>query len=118
MQNRDSGTQGSRVEALACAGLAMVVRLAYAAYSHISYDDAHISLRYAMNLAAGHGLVFNPGERVFGASTPLYVLLLALFTRLGLPPMPLLAGPAPLAWGKALSILADGTTVFLWHRLL
>ena len=27
----------------------------------------------------GAGLVYNPGERVFGASTPLYVLLLALF---------------------------------------
>ena len=27
------------------------------------YDDAYTSYRYAANLVAGHGLVFNPGER-------------------------------------------------------
>ncbi|MEA2604933.1 MAG: arabinofuranosyltransferase [Acidobacteriota bacterium] len=39
-------------------------------------DDAYISYRYALNLASGHGLVFNPGERVEGFSNLLYVLLL------------------------------------------
>jgi arabinofuranosyltransferase len=39
-------------------------------------DDAYISYRYARNLARGHGLVFNPGERVEGYSDFLYVLLL------------------------------------------
>jgi hypothetical protein len=92
-------------------------RLAYATYSHIGYDDAHISLRYAVNLAAGHGLVYNPGERVFGASAPLYVLLLAAFARTGLA-MPLLAGPAPLAWGKVLCIAADTATAWMWYGLL
>ena len=29
-------------------------------------DDSFISFRYARNLAFGHGLVFNPGERVEG----------------------------------------------------
>ena len=29
-------------------------------------DDAFISFRYAANWAAGHGLVWNPGERVEG----------------------------------------------------
>jgi len=29
-------------------------------------DDAFISFRYAHNLVQGHGLVFNPGERVEG----------------------------------------------------
>jgi hypothetical protein len=38
-------------------------------------DDAYISYRYARNLARGHGLVFNPGERVEGYSNILYVLL-------------------------------------------
>ena len=41
-------------------------------------DDAFISFRYARNLVAGHGLVFNPGERVEGYTNLLYVLLLAL----------------------------------------
>jgi hypothetical protein len=40
-------------------------------------DDAFISFRYAQNLVAGHGLVFNPGERVEGYTNLLYVLLMA-----------------------------------------
>ena len=39
-------------------------------------DDAYISYHYAENLAAGKGLVFNPGERVEGYSNLLYVLLM------------------------------------------
>jgi arabinofuranosyltransferase len=41
-------------------------------------DDAYISLRYARNLATGHGLVWNPGERVEGYTNFLWVLVLAL----------------------------------------
>ena len=48
-------------------------------------DDAYISYRYAQNLARGHGLVFNPGERVEGYSNLLYVLLLAPFCRVAGP---------------------------------
>ena len=39
-------------------------------------DDAFISYRYARNLEAGKGLVFNPGERVEAYSNFLYVLLM------------------------------------------
>jgi arabinofuranosyltransferase len=39
-------------------------------------DDAFISYRYAENLINGHGIVFNPGERVEGYSNFLYVLLM------------------------------------------
>lgn len=46
-------------------------------------DDAYISFRYAENLAEGHGLVFNPGERVEGYSTTTLVLLLALIHLFG-----------------------------------
>jgi arabinofuranosyltransferase len=48
-------------------------------------DDAYISYRYAQNLARGHGLVFNPGERVEGYSNLLYVLLLAPLSRVAGP---------------------------------
>src|SRR5215210_8827197 len=48
-------------------------------------DDAFISYRYALNLIAGHGLVFNPGERVEGYTNLLYVLLMV--------PLAWLAGP-------------------------
>lgn len=40
-------------------------------------DDAYIIFRYAQNLLAGNGLVFNPGEPVFGMTTPLFGGVLA-----------------------------------------
>ena len=46
-------------------------------------DDAYITFRYAANLAAGHGLVFNPGEAVLGTTTPLLAGLLGVLRLLG-----------------------------------
>ena len=66
-------------------------------------DDAFIAFRYARNWAQGHGLVFNPGfERVEGYTNFLWVALLALGERLGVPPE---------AAANPLSVLA---TVGLW----
>jgi len=48
-------------------------------------DDAFISFRYAEHLAAGRGLVFNPGEYVQGFTNPLLTLMLAALVKLGLP---------------------------------
>ncbi len=48
-------------------------------------DDAFISFRYARHLVEGHGLVFNPGERVEGYTNFAWVLLMAAFLRAGLP---------------------------------
>lgn len=46
----------------------------------VLFDDAMISMRYAKNLAAGHGLVWNPGEApVEGYTNPLWVLWMAFF---------------------------------------
>jgi hypothetical protein len=44
-------------------------------------DDVFITYRYAQNLAAGQGFVFNPGERVFGVTEPAVGLLLACAAR-------------------------------------
>jgi arabinofuranosyltransferase len=44
----------------------------------VLHDDFMISERYARNLAQGHGLVFNPGERVEGFSNPLTTLGICL----------------------------------------
>jgi arabinofuranosyltransferase len=68
-------------------------------------DDAYITFRYARNLLAGHGIVYNPGEWVFGASTPGFMLLLAaLGLALGGP-----SAPFPeIAW--LLAALIDGIT--------
>lgn len=54
-------------------------------------DDAFITYRYAENLLAGEGFVYNAGEHILGVTTPLYTLLLALCGLLGLKPM--IAGP-------------------------
>jgi arabinofuranosyltransferase len=46
---------------------------------HLAFvqDDAYISFRYAANLLAGNGLVYNAGERVEGFTNFLWVVLLA-----------------------------------------
>lgn len=50
-------------------------------------DDAYISFRYAENLLNGHGLVFNPGERVEGYTNFLWTVLLAGTMAVGLEPV-------------------------------
>lgn len=48
------------------------------------FDDAYITYRFAIQLARGHGLVFNVGERIDAASSFLYAVLLAGLYRIGL----------------------------------
>ena len=40
-------------------------------------EDAFITFRYALNLATGKGVVFNPGEHVEGYSNFLFLVVLA-----------------------------------------
>ena len=49
-------------------------------------DDAFIGFRYAENLVRGHGLVFNPGERVEGYTNFLWVILMAPCIALSIDP--------------------------------
>jgi hypothetical protein len=42
------------------------------------YDDAFITFRFARNLAAGHGFVYQPGQWVLGTTAPLFGLLCSL----------------------------------------
>lgn len=75
-------------------------------------DDAYITFRYARNLLAGHGFVYNPGQPVLGTTTPLFTFLLAL---LALPfggaqaNFPLIA--------VLVSALADGLGVVLLFKI-
>jgi arabinofuranosyltransferase len=48
----------------------------------VTTDDPFITYRYAANLLAGHGPVFNIGERVEGFSSPLHLLLVALLLKI------------------------------------
>lgn len=46
-------------------------------YRDFTGDDTFIHLVFARNIATGQGFAFNPGEPTYGASSPLWVLLLA-----------------------------------------
>lgn len=62
------------------AAVAVAIGLSFGA---VTQDDAFISFRYAENLVAGHGLVFNPGEWVEGYTNLLWTLLIAGVLALG-----------------------------------
>ncbi len=72
-------------------------------------EDAYITFRYASNWARGLGPVFNPGERVWGFSSPLWTGLLALLA--------LLRVDLTLA-SRALAIGLDLVSLVLGMRLL
>jgi len=72
----------------------------------VTTDDPYITLRYAANWLAGHGPVFNPGERVEGYTSPLHLVLCVVLTVLG--------GPVDILMkAKLCSILWGGLTLAL-----
>jgi hypothetical protein len=62
---------------------AVALLLEHAAFIH---DDAFITLRYAMNLASGEGLTWNPAERVEGYTSIVAVLGIAALVTAGVEP--------------------------------
>lgn len=57
-------------------------------FRHFAVDDTFISLRYARNLANGHGLTFNPGQPpTEGYSNFVWTLAIASLARVGLGPL-------------------------------
>ncbi|MBD3371304.1 MAG: hypothetical protein GF403_01155 [Candidatus Coatesbacteria bacterium] len=95
---------------------ALILALVYAElFMWNSVDDTYIFLRYADNWLSGHGPVYNPGERVEGYTSPLWLLLLTGLTGLGLPgpvAVKLLTGASGIAtliliWLLARRLLGD-----------
>jgi hypothetical protein len=78
----------SKVQAWAWPLLLLVVVAALAYGWHLRWlaDDAFISFRYARNWVSGHGLVYNPGERVEGYTNFLWTAVAAIVIALGLDP--------------------------------
>lgn len=74
-------------------------------------DDSFITFRYARNLLAGEGFVYNPGERVLGTTTPLYTLLMAALA------LPFGGQQAPFPWlALGMNALADAAAcLLLWQ---
>jgi len=58
--------------------LALGVAAIFAACTDRAWEDWFITYRHSRNLALGHGLVFQPGERVHGFTSPLGTLVPAL----------------------------------------
>lgn len=72
-------------------------------------EDAYITFRYARNLAVGNGLLYNPGERVMGFTSPLWTVWSALGWRLT---------GHPVEWARAWSVAADAVTLLVGAGLL
>ena len=80
-------TQPLRLRDWAIAGLIALFALAYALhridFAAVPYEDAAMLMRYAQNLAAGHGIVWNIGDPPLdGATDFLFLVSLAGLTRL------------------------------------
>ena len=96
------------------AGVALLAALAAAMALRVgdhAIDDFFITYRYAENLASGHGLVFDPGERVFGTTAPGLALLLAALRVLTRLPVPVLGTVTTFA-----AIVATAAIVFVQGR--
>jgi len=79
----------------------MTYAVCFVGYCHVTnfvyrLDDAYINYEYVSNFVAGHGLVFNEGERIWAYTSPLQILLLAV---------PVWAGFDPPAVGTYLSMV-------------
>lgn len=88
--------------------LGLAVSLMWPLRSYLT-DDTFIHLQYARHLVQGQGLVFNPGERVYGCTSPLWVALLAAGMGLGLD---------GLRVAKAMGFLSTLVSVVLFLLLL
>jgi hypothetical protein len=64
----------------------------------LSAEDAYITYRYARNLALNGALIYNPGERVMGFSSPLWTVWVALGQLARIPPE---------AWTRVTTVLAE-----------
>jgi hypothetical protein len=105
-----SPTQGGgapRARAAVLAFLAGAAALRAASLWFVN-DDAFISFRYAKNLVAGLGLVYNPGERVEGFTNFLWTILVAGGMGIGVDPV---------VFSTALGIAFFAATVALYASI-
>jgi arabinofuranosyltransferase len=77
-------------------------------------DDGFINLRIVSEIKAGHGPVFNPGERVEASTSPLWVAVLVMADFL----LPLRLEWVAVVVGIALTLLGLGLAIFGATRLI
>jgi hypothetical protein len=88
--------------------LIIAIFVVHALSLNFTQDDAFISYRYVKNFINGHGLVFNPGERVEGYTNFLWIIILSIFARLGLD---------MIIVSKILGVSAGAVTLFLLYQI-
>ena len=71
-------------------------------------DDSFISFRYARNLAAGHGLVFNVGDPVEGYTNFLWTVVTSIGLSLGFAAMP---------FAQAMGLVAQAITLWCVYEI-
>ena len=86
-------------------GVLLYLQLKYSGYIK---DDTYIALRYARNLAEGHGMVFNYGQRLEGYTDFLWIVLTVPAFWLGIDPV---------VWVKALACLAGQAGLFVTYAI-
>lgn len=77
----------------------IITWVVYVLTNHWAYDDPFITYRYAVNIWAGNGFVYNLGEHVLSTTTPLFAVLLASLSWIwsDLPKLAVFVGSASLA---------------------
>ncbi|MEO5617964.1 MAG: hypothetical protein ABIS67_09345 [Candidatus Eisenbacteria bacterium] len=78
-------------------------------YQPFAGEDAYITFRYAGELASGHGLVYNAGERVMGFTSLPWTLWCALGIALQIDPV---------GWTRSAGLAADLLSLILGTRML
>ncbi|HEY6866165.1 MAG TPA: hypothetical protein VI792_02845, partial [Candidatus Eisenbacteria bacterium] len=82
----------------------VISRVLFAVILPLASEDAYITYRYALNLTMGNGLVYNPGERVMGFSSPLWTVWSAIGIALL---------HDPVVWSRAWALVADVVTLLV-----
>ena len=107
---------------LVMAGVLLAGMLGIRAFSRCDViDDAYISFRYTWNLVHGNGYVFNPGQRVEGATNFLWAVLLAVPMAMKLPVAPVASwlglamtiGAVVLGWRLVWRLTGDAWSAWL-----
>lgn len=103
---------GERLLAVfALASFAAMSWLALRLHAGVTTDDTYITYQSARNLALGHGLVFNLGERYLSTSAPLYGFLLGVLGIGHVQAIPAISDAI-----SFLSLIAIGAALFAYGR--
>lgn len=92
----------------------LAVVVAWGCYTQHAWEDFYISYRASRNLALGHGLVFQVGERLHTFTSPLHTLLLAGLAKIG----GTQEDPIVVLWlYRLVGGIGLGAALFLTHQL-